>query len=139
VFRILLRVFSLETSLTAAYLGHTPPFFSPKTGSSIPLLQSTLIRSSISWQRLHVWQLKREYARFDPSFSRMIRTVAGYLFSCIVVRKIGIDVRLCDVGEAIQEVMESYECTIDGKTYPVKYVTLSYTVDMVDVMLKNKP
>ncbi len=28
------------------------------------------------------------------------------------------DVRLTDVGEAIQEVMESYEVTIDGKTYP---------------------
>ncbi|KAG2460041.1 MAP2 aminopeptidase, partial [Polypterus senegalus] len=32
----------------------------------------------------------------------------------------GIDVRLCDVGEAIQEVMESYEVDIDGKTYQVK-------------------
>lgn len=29
----------------------------------------------------------------------------------------GIDVRLCDVGETIQEVMESYEVEIDGKTY----------------------
>ena len=25
--------------------------------------------------------------------------------------------RLCDVGESIQEVMESYEVEIDGKTY----------------------
>ena len=32
----------------------------------------------------------------------------------------GIDVRLCDVGEAIQEVMESYEVELDGKTYTVK-------------------
>ncbi|KTF86206.1 hypothetical protein cypCar_00040816 [Cyprinus carpio] len=32
----------------------------------------------------------------------------------------GIDVRLCDVGESIQEVMESYEVEIDGKTYQVK-------------------
>jgi len=29
----------------------------------------------------------------------------------------GIDVRLCDVGTAIQEVMESYEVEIDGRTY----------------------
>lgn len=29
----------------------------------------------------------------------------------------GIDVRLCDVGETIQEVMESYEVEIDGKMY----------------------
>ena len=33
------------------------------------------------------------------------------------IREAGIDVRLCDVGAAIQEVMESYECEIDGKTY----------------------
>ncbi len=57
------------------------------------------------------------------------------VFSC-VVQKIGIDVRLCDVGEAIQEVMESYECTIDGKTYPVKYVTLRCC--HVDAVLKVK-
>ena len=30
--------------------------------------------------------------------------------------------RLADIGEAIQEVMESYECHIDGKTYDVKCV-----------------
>lgn len=36
------------------------------------------------------------------------------------VREAGIDVRLCDVGAAIQEVMESYECEINGKTYQVK-------------------
>ena len=29
----------------------------------------------------------------------------------------GIDVRLCDVGAAIQEVMESYEVEIGGKTF----------------------
>jgi len=34
----------------------------------------------------------------------------------------GIDVRLCDVGEAIQEVMESFEVTIGNTTYPVKAV-----------------
>ena len=34
------------------------------------------------------------------------------------IKEAGIDVRLCDVGEAIQEVMESYEVEIDGKVYP---------------------
>jgi methionyl aminopeptidase len=34
----------------------------------------------------------------------------------------GIDVRLCDIGEQIQEVMESYEVTIDGKTYPGEFL-----------------
>ena len=35
----------------------------------------------------------------------------------IFLQESGIDVRLCDVGEAIQEVMESYEVELDGKTY----------------------
>ena len=30
----------------------------------------------------------------------------------------GIDVRLGELGGAIQEVMESYEVEVDGKTYP---------------------
>ena len=36
------------------------------------------------------------------------------------IKAAGIDVRLCDIGEAIQEVMESYEVEINGKTYPGK-------------------
>uniref|UniRef100_A0A1E1XG64 Methionine aminopeptidase 2 n=1 Tax=Amblyomma aureolatum TaxID=187763 RepID=A0A1E1XG64_9ACAR len=38
------------------------------------------------------------------------------------IKTAGIDVRLCDIGEAIQEVMESYEVELDGKTYQVKAI-----------------
>ncbi|GAB0091296.1 Methionine aminopeptidase 2 [Sergentomyia squamirostris] len=38
------------------------------------------------------------------------------------IREAGIDVRLCDIGAAIQEVMESYEVELDGKTYQVKSI-----------------
>lgn len=38
------------------------------------------------------------------------------------IRTAGIDVRMSDIGEAIQETMESYEVTIKGKTYPVKCI-----------------
>ena len=41
---------------------------------------------------------------------------------CVGIREAGIDVRLCDIGEAIQEVMESYEVELDGKTYQVKSI-----------------
>jgi methionyl aminopeptidase len=37
----------------------------------------------------------------------------------IGIKTAGIDVRLCDIGEAIQEVMESHEVELDGKTYQV--------------------
>ena len=32
----------------------------------------------------------------------------------------GIDLRSCDLGEAIQEVIESYEVELDGKTHRVE-------------------
>ena len=37
---------------------------------------------------------------------------------CMYAQTAGIDVRLCDIGEAIQEVMESHELDLDGKLYP---------------------
>ncbi|CAM9024511.1 unnamed protein product [Wickerhamomyces anomalus] len=38
------------------------------------------------------------------------------------IKEAGIDVRLTDIGEAIQETMESYEVELDGETYPVKCI-----------------
>lgn len=38
------------------------------------------------------------------------------------IKAAGIDVRLGDVGGVIQEVMESHECVIKGKSYPVKAI-----------------
>ncbi len=39
-------------------------------------------------------------------------------FSFLGIREAGIDARLNEIGAAIQEVMESYECTINGKVHP---------------------
>lgn len=44
------------------------------------------------------------------------------LCSCTGVQEAGIDARLCDIGAAIQEVMESHEIELNGKTFPVKSV-----------------
>jgi len=38
------------------------------------------------------------------------------------IKTAGIDARLCDVGTAIQEVMESHEIELEGKTYQVKSI-----------------
>ena len=38
------------------------------------------------------------------------------------IREAGIDSRLGEIGAAIQEAMESYEITLDGKTYPIKSI-----------------
>ena len=34
----------------------------------------------------------------------------------------GIDARMCEVGEQIQEAIEAYELELDGKTYPIKAI-----------------
>ncbi|GME89926.1 unnamed protein product [[Candida] boidinii] len=38
------------------------------------------------------------------------------------IKAAGIDVRLTDIGEQIEEVMESHEIELDGKLYPVKCI-----------------
>uniref|UniRef100_A0A672T594 Methionyl aminopeptidase 2 n=1 Tax=Sinocyclocheilus grahami TaxID=75366 RepID=A0A672T594_SINGR len=55
---------------------------------------------------------------FNPKYDRLLEAVRDATNTGI--KCAGIDVRLCDVGESIQEVMESYEVEIDGKTYQVK-------------------
>ncbi|TMS02778.1 Methionine aminopeptidase 2 [Larimichthys crocea] len=55
---------------------------------------------------------------FNPKYDKLLEAVRDATNTGI--KNAGIDVRLCDVGEAIQEVMESYEVELDGKTYQVK-------------------
>jgi methionyl aminopeptidase len=59
-------------------------------------------------------------AYFNPRYDPLVEAVREATDTG--VRTAGIDVRLCDIGEAIQEVMESYEVELDGKTYPVKSI-----------------
>ena len=55
---------------------------------------------------------------FNPVYDPLVEAVRAATNEGI--KQAGIDVRLCDIGEAIQEVMESYEVTINGKTTQVK-------------------
>eukprot|EP00960_Hanusia_phi_P042257 755393-Hanusia_phi.AAC.2 len=57
---------------------------------------------------------------FNPRYDPLAQAVKEATNTGI--KEAGIDVRLCDIGEAIQEVMESYEVEIDGKVYPVKAI-----------------
>lgn len=57
---------------------------------------------------------------FNPRYERLIEAVRDATNTGI--REAGIDVRLCDIGAAIQEVMESYEVELDGKTYRVRSI-----------------
>ncbi|CAG8698234.1 22217_t:CDS:10, partial [Gigaspora rosea] len=55
---------------------------------------------------------------FNPVYDRLKEAVKDATNTG--VREAGIDVRLNDIGAAIQEVMESYEVEINQKTYQVK-------------------
>lgn len=57
---------------------------------------------------------------FNPRYDPLLAAVRDATNTG--VKEAGIDVRLCDVGAAIQEVMESYEVELDGKTYQVKSI-----------------
>ena len=57
---------------------------------------------------------------FNEKYDRLLEAVREATNTG--VREAGIDVRLGDIGAAIQEVMESYEVDLDGKTYQVKSI-----------------
>lgn len=55
---------------------------------------------------------------WDPVYDPLLEAVKAATNTGVAAA--GIDVRMCDIGEQIQEVMESYEVTIGKETYPVK-------------------
>lgn len=57
---------------------------------------------------------------FNDKYDKLVEAVRDATNTGI--RAAGIDVQLCEIGAAIQEVMESYEVELDGKTYPVKSI-----------------
>lgn len=52
---------------------------------------------------------------FNPTYDKLLEAVKDATNTGI--KAAGVDMRLTDIGEQIQEVMESYECEIRGKTY----------------------
>jgi len=57
---------------------------------------------------------------FDPVYDNLLAAVKDATNTGI--REAGIDVRVSDIGAAIQEAMESYEIELEGKTYPIKSI-----------------
>jgi len=57
---------------------------------------------------------------FDHTYDNLLASVKDATNTG--VKEAGIDARMSDIGAAIQEVMESYEVEIGGKTFPVKAI-----------------
>ena len=57
---------------------------------------------------------------FNPKYENLLQAVKDGTSAGI--RAAGIDARMCEVGEQIQEAIEAYELELDGKTYPIKAI-----------------
>jgi methionyl aminopeptidase len=57
---------------------------------------------------------------FDPVYDNLVEACKAATNAGI--KEAGIDVRMSDIGAAIQEVMESHEVEIKGETFPVKCI-----------------
>lgn len=107
---------------TGLSLNHVAAHYTPNTGDKLSLGKDDLMKVDIG---VHV-----NGHICDSAFTMTLNDTGKYdsIMKAVKdatntgVKEAGIDVRLNDIGEAIQEVMESYEMELDGKTYPVKCI-----------------
>jgi len=105
---------------TGCSINHIAAHYTPNPGDKVTLQQGDVMKIDFGTQidgRIIdcAWTVA-----FDPQFDNLLAAVKDATDTGI--RTAGIDVQLCEMGEAIQEVMESYEVEINGTTYPVKCV-----------------
>jgi methionyl aminopeptidase len=105
---------------TGCSLNYVAAHYTPNTGDKTVLTYDDVMKLDFGTQingRIidSAWTVA-----FNPQFNPLLDAVRAATNEG--VKQAGIDVRLCDIGEAIQEVMESYEVEINGKTFQVKSI-----------------
>ncbi|KAH8671459.1 methionine type metalloexopeptidase [Xylariales sp. PMI_506] len=105
---------------TGLNLDHIAAHYSPNAGNKTVLQQSNVMKVDIG---VHVNGRIVDSAftmSFDPMYDNLLAAVKDATNTG--VKEAGIDVRLGELGGYIQEAMESYECEINGTTYPIKSI-----------------
>ncbi|MCJ1304161.1 Methionine aminopeptidase 2 [Hypocenomyce scalaris] len=105
---------------TGLSLNHCAAHYTPNAGNKIVLQKEDVMKVDFG---VHIngrivdsaWTMA-----FDPVFDNLLAAVKDATNTG--VREAGIDVRMSDIGSAIQEVMESYEVEIGGQSLPVKCI-----------------
>ncbi|KAH7491472.1 Methionine aminopeptidase 2B [Phytophthora ramorum] len=105
---------------TGCSLNHVAGHYTPNSGDQTVLTYGDVMKVDFGTQingRIidSAWTVA-----FDPQFDPLLeaaRAAANAGIACA-----GVDARLGEIGGEIQEVMESFEVTIEGKTYPVKSI-----------------
>jgi methionyl aminopeptidase len=103
---------------TGLNLDHIAAHYSPNAGNKTFLAADNVMKVDFG---VHINGRIVDSAftmSFDPMYDNLLEAVKQATNTGI--REAGIDARMGEIGEAIQETMESYEVTINGKTYPVK-------------------
>ncbi|KAF4548045.1 Methionine aminopeptidase 1 [Elsinoe fawcettii] len=101
-------------------INHCAAHYTPNAGNKMVLQQGDVMKVDFG---AHVNGKIVDSAftmTFDPVYDNLLAAVKDATNTGI--REAGIDVRMSDIGAAIQEAMESYEVEIKGQTYPVKAI-----------------
>ncbi|KAK5134253.1 hypothetical protein LTR08_006797 [Meristemomyces frigidus] len=105
---------------TGLNLNHCAAHYSPNAGNKIVLKHEDVMKVDFG---VHVNGRIVDSAftvAFDPQYDNLLASVKDATNTGIA--HAGPDARMSEIGEAIQEAMESYECTINGTTYPIKAI-----------------
>ncbi|KAF5211763.1 Methionine aminopeptidase 2 [Clavispora lusitaniae] len=105
---------------TGLSLNHVAAHYTPNSNDKVVLKYEDVMKVDIG---VHVNGHIVDSAftlTFDDKYDKLLTAVREATYTG--VKEAGIDVRLNDIGAAVQEVMESYEVELDGKTYPVKCI-----------------
>lgn len=105
---------------TGVNLDHIAAHYSPNAGNKTILTKDNVMKVDFG---VHVNGKIVDSAftmSFDPVYDNLLEAVREGTNAGI--REAGIDVRMGDIGAAVQETMESYEVEIKGETYPIKCI-----------------
>lgn len=121
--RTLVRARGLDCGIafpTGCSLNHVAAHWTPNGGDTTVLSANDVMKFDFG---VHIGGRIIDCAftvAFDPKYDPLLATVRAATNAGIAAA--GIDARLCDVGEAVQEVMEAGEVELNGKTYPIKSI-----------------
>lgn len=105
---------------TGLSINHCAAHYTPNAGNKMVLQQGDVMKVDFG---AHINGRIVDSAftmTFDPVYDNLLAAVKDATNTGI--REAGIDVRMSDIGAAIQEAMESYEVEIGGETFPVKCI-----------------
>ncbi|TVY22113.1 Methionine aminopeptidase [Lachnellula hyalina] len=105
---------------TGVNLDHIAAHYSPNFGNKTILSKDNVMKVDFG---VHINGRIVDSAftmSFDPMYDNLLEAVREGTNTGI--KEAGIDVRMSDIGAAIQETMESYEVEIRGETFPVKCI-----------------